>query len=185
MKNTIALALLVITLAACNSVESNREEILTVSSEYDTSIQKMRDLYGNLSNEMQNYNMYKTRISEGRDSATAFINVGDVLPDTELSKLQNSFNDYSAKFSALIQETSNYASKMNEQKPQIDAMKTALEGKSEYKGKVSENLKKMEAAIDETTGKLKTWEEQISALRLEIKTKYNEIAKLQGLPTAE
>lgn len=185
MKNTIALALLLITLAACNSIESNREEILTLSSEYDTSIQKLRDLYSKLSGELEIYSMYKTRISEERDSAAAFINAGEEVSVNELSKLQSSFFEYNGRFSSLAQEIGKYANKMNAEKPQIDAMKVALSGKSKYKGDISESLENMEAAIDETKGKLKTWEEQITALSTEINTKYNEVAKLQGLPAAQ
>ncbi|GEM_PF-1879036 len=185
MKNFLLFVVLIIAFAACKNVKNSREEILQLSSDYDSAIENIRNTYRGLSGELEIYSMYKSRISEARDEETARMNIGEGAPVGKLAELQSSFSDYNGRFSKLAQEIGNYANEMNAYKPQLEAMKNELNGGSKFKGNLKESMTGFRKAIDDANAKIKVWEAQVAELNKEIEMKYNEIAPLQGLPLVQ
>lgn len=179
MKYLLLLTILLTFSSACNNIEDSREEILTLSSDFDTAIEKVRQVYQKLSGELEVWSMYQGRIQETQDSVT----IDDPAPTGELADMHREFSEYSGRFSKLAQEIGESANTLNQQKPQLDALKNALEKKGKFEGNQSRVMSDLRQSLNETESKIEGWTQQVDKIGQDIKSKYTAIATKQGLPT--
>jgi hypothetical protein len=176
MKKNLILFLILLFFTACNNIEKSREEILTVSSERDIALESVRDVGRNLSGELERWAYYQSEIMKGQESLPA-------LSSEELATLNKSlgdFSNYNAQFSAFVQEIGAFAKAFDDQLPQLEAMKQALEGKGKFEGKLNRTLDEIRKTNEETKGKVKIWEERLIKMGQEIEVNYKKIAVMQG-----
>lgn len=178
MKKSVFLFLTLLFFAACNNIESSREEILTVASERDTALEHVRDVSRNLSGELERWSYYQSEIMKRQDSLPALSSEDR----TKLDEKLNLFNGYNGQFSAFVQEIGGFAKAFDEQEPQITAMKQALEGGEKFEGNLNKTLNEVRKTNEEAEEKVKAWEDRLSKMGQEIEKNYKEIAALQGQP---
>jgi chromosome segregation ATPase len=179
MNKTLLVGLVIIFITACNNIEQSRTEILTVSGERDTAIEKVRDLGRNLSGELERLGYYQLELM--KPTATP----PDLTPQqrTQLDQALGEFGGYNGTFARFMQEVGNFSKAFEDQKPQLEAMKQALRKKEKFDGNLNRTLNAIRKTNEATTGKVKAWEERLAKLSAEIESKYKEIRTLKGQPT--
>ncbi|MFN7120146.1 MAG: hypothetical protein ACK4TA_25370 [Saprospiraceae bacterium] len=178
MKKSLLLLLTVLMVAACNNIEKSKDQIVAASDKRDVLMENLRELNRNIGGELERWSFYQGELVNNPGNPT------NLTPEqqTELNKLLEQFTNYSAAFSAFIQEVNGLAKEFPTQQVELDSMRKAANGLGTYEGNFKKKVADVEAANAAIEAKIKGWEERATKLGQEIEANYKKIRALQGMP---
>lgn len=179
MKNRIVLATLILLLAACNTVERQKEKIRVVSADFSMAQENLRGLLQRLTGELEMLNVYQSRLNPASVADTN--NLQFVPLSKEAAELEMKLSGHNAKIATILQEIGKSSEKFSAYQQTLEAMNASLAQKTEYEGDVRKTLRSIEQNVAEIQSKLKNWETQIDELSKNVKKDYEEGAQKLGI----
>lgn len=177
-QNLLLLFVALLFLAACNNIEKSGPAIQAASDERDMTLEKVRELSQLTSGELERWSSYQEEIAKAQDSL-----INKPVKDPEqLNQLLEKFNNYGAAFAAFVQEVNNTALPFQTQQAQIDTMKKAAAGFTEYKGNYKRTLNEVNQTNADINSKLQGWQDRLKKLSQDIEADYQQIRALQQAP---
>lgn len=161
MKFLVALALPLLFLTACNSVEKHRAAIDTLSTQWDEATAQVTEFAGSLQAEQSNFTQSLSSLQVNEEMMAK---VKDAAKKEELTNAFASLQSAGAPLASLTAEVSNFVAGWTEKAAEINALKEGL-ANGKLEGDVPAKIAELTAQVTDATTKLGAWKEQFEAAK--------------------
>jgi chromosome segregation ATPase len=174
MRIIIALALPLLFLTACNSVEKHRAGIEGLATQWDEATAQVTEFAGTLQSEQSSFTQSLSTLEVNEEMLAK---VKDAAKKEELSASFASLQSSGASFASLSAEVSNFVSTWTEKAAEVNALKEGL-ASGKLEGDVPAKIAELTTLVTDATTKLGTWKEQFDAAKAAVSTQQ---ASYQGM----
>ncbi len=156
MKQLFALALPLLLLSACNSVEKHRASIETLSTQWDEATSSVTEFAGMLQTEQANFQQSVTGMQVSED---VLAKVKDAAKKDAITQGYAALQSAGTSMGSISAEVANFVTGWTEKAAEVNALKEGL-ANGKLEGDVPAKVAELTAMVTDATSKLTTWKEQ-------------------------
>ncbi len=160
MKNLFAIALPLVFLVACNSVEKHRAGIETLATQWDETTNQVTEFAGTVQAEQASFQQNLAGLVVAEDA------MAKVKEDKKnlVTEAYASFQNAGASYASISAEIGNFVATWTEKAAEVNALKEGLAA-GKLEGDVAAKVAELTTTATEASAQLTTWKEQLEATK--------------------